>query len=81
LRRTIARPAQNRLDTPVVSGLMGRINQKPTVMPMKFFGKVLFPHLPRWKQKQQARILVWVILAAVIFAVVVAAIMLHQNAL
>ena len=50
-------------------------------MPMKFFGKVLFPHLPRRKQKQQARILVWVILAAVIFAVVVAAIMLHQNAL
>ena len=49
-------------------------------MPMNFLGKVLFSHLPRWKRKQQAIILVWVILAAVIFAVAVAAIMLYQNA-
>ena len=49
-------------------------------MPLNFLGKVLFRHQPRWKRKQQARILVWAVLAAVIFAVAVGAIMLYQNA-
>ena len=65
---------------PAGYGLMGEPHQKPTDMPMKYFGRVLFPRLPRWKQKQQARLLLWAVLVAVIFAVAVAAIMLYQNA-
>jgi hypothetical protein len=49
-------------------------------MPMKFLGRVLFPHLAPWQRKKQVRIMVWVILTAVVFAAVVAVIMLFQNA-
>lgn len=49
-------------------------------MPMKFLGKVLFPHLAPWQRKKQTKIIVLVFLAAVIFAAAVGAIMLAQNA-
>ena len=48
-------------------------------MPMKFLGKLMFPKLAPWQRTRQAKIMVWVILAAVVFAVVVVAIMLLQN--
>ncbi len=48
-------------------------------MPMKFLGKVIFPHLAPWQQKKQASIMVWVVLSAVLFAVTVVVIMLFQN--
>jgi len=49
-------------------------------MPMKFLGKVMFPHLAPWQRQQQVKIMVWVLLTAVVFAVAVVAIMLWQNA-
>ena len=48
-------------------------------MPMNFLGKVLFPKLAPWQRKRQARIIVRVVLAAVVFAAIVVAIMLFQN--
>ena len=48
-------------------------------MPLKLLGKVLFPNEAEWQRKKQTRIILWVILTAVIFAVAVAAIMLVQN--
>jgi hypothetical protein len=49
-------------------------------MSLKFLGKMLFPHLAPWQRQQQAKIMVWVLLTAVVFAVVVVAIMLLVNA-
>ncbi len=48
-------------------------------MPLKFLGKVLFPRQAAWQQKKQTKIILWVILAAVIFGVCVAAALLFQN--
>ena len=48
-------------------------------MPLKLLGKVLFPHEAEWQRKKQTKIILWVVLTAVIFAVAVAAIMLFQN--
>jgi hypothetical protein len=55
------------------------VQMVPTDMPVKFLGKLLFPHLAPWQRKQQTRILFWAVLVAVIFAVVAAAIMLFEN--
>ena len=48
-------------------------------MPLNLFGKVLFPRRAEWQRKKQIKIILWVILAALIFAVAVAAVMLFQN--
>jgi flagellar basal body-associated protein FliL len=48
-------------------------------MPINFLGKLLFPRLAPWQRKRQIKIMLWVILATVIFAASVAAIMLFQN--
>ena len=49
------------------------------IMPLNFLGKVLFPREAEWQRKKQTRIILWVVLTAVVFAVAVAAIMLAQN--
>ena len=61
--------------------MIGSLNSEGLFsMPMKFLGKVLFPHLAPWQRKKQTKIIVLVFLAAVIFAAAVGAIMLAQNA-
>jgi len=48
-------------------------------MPMNFLGKVAFPRLAPWQRKRQVKIMLTAFVTAVIFAVVVVAIMFLQN--
>ena len=48
-------------------------------MSMNLLGKVLFPKLAPWQRKKQTGIILWVILATVVFTAVVVAIMFFQN--
>ena len=48
-------------------------------MPMKFLGKVMFPHLAPWQRTRQAKIMVWVIVTTVVLAAVIVVIMFFQN--
>jgi hypothetical protein len=45
-------------------------------MPMNFIGKVLFPHHTDWERKRNMKITVWVVLVAVLFGIIVGAVML-----
>jgi hypothetical protein len=49
-------------------------------MPMKFLGKMMFPSLPAWQAKRQARHLMVALSVAVFFGLVIVAVMLLQNA-
>jgi hypothetical protein len=48
-------------------------------MPMNFLSKLLFPRLAPWQRKRQIKMMLWVVLATVLFAASIAAIMLLQN--
>ncbi len=48
-------------------------------MPMNYLGKVLFPRQAQWQRKRQLKIMIWVIMVSVVFAVTVGAIILLQN--
>ena len=48
-------------------------------MPLNLLGKALFPRHAEWQRKKQIKTILWVILAALVFAVAVATIMLFQN--
>ena len=54
-------------------------NQKRPNMPMKFLGKILFPHLAPWQRARQAKIMVWVVFITMVLAVVIVAVMFFQN--
>lgn len=61
---------------------MSRSNQKSehsNPMPMKFIGKVLFPHLPPWQSQRQVKQLLAAFVLAVILGCAVVAIMFLQN--
>jgi hypothetical protein len=72
---------KTRLDMTGLSGLMNpnQQNQKQPNMPIKFLGKVLFPHLAPWQRTRQAKIMVAVILITVVLAAIIVAIMFFQN--
>jgi len=46
---------------------------------MKFLGKILFPHLPAWQQRQRVNTMLVVLLIAVFFAIFVGAGMYYVN--
>jgi len=48
-------------------------------MPMKFLGKVLFPHLAPWQRTRQAKIMVLVVLITMVLAAVIVVVMFLQN--
>lgn len=48
-------------------------------MPLNFLGKLLFPRQADWQRKKQAKIMFWVLVAAVIFGVGVAAVIFIEN--
>jgi hypothetical protein len=48
-------------------------------MPYNFIGRVLFPKHPAWKQKREAKIIVIAVSAALLFAGIIAAVMLLQG--
>jgi hypothetical protein len=48
-------------------------------MPSKFIGRVLFPRLPAWQARRQARHLLAAITVALMFGCVVAAFILYQG--
>lgn len=48
-------------------------------MPMNHLGKLLFPRLPAWQAKRQARHIVAAFSVALVFGLIVMAIMLLQN--
>ena len=49
-------------------------------MPMNYLGKVLFPSQPAWRAKRQARQMVAAFTVAILFGVVVAAVIWFTNA-
>ena len=56
-------------------------NQKTQrqLMPMQTLGKVLFPRLQPWQQRQQAQTAVTVLVVAVVFAAIVGGIIFMSN--
>ena len=48
-------------------------------MPMKFLGKILFPRSASWQQRRSVKILLAVILTAIIFALIVGALIFYAN--
>jgi hypothetical protein len=48
-------------------------------MPLNLLGKVLFPRQQSWYQRRQAKTVVLVLVVAVGFAAIVAAVMLARN--
>jgi hypothetical protein len=49
-------------------------------MPMNYLGKLLFPRLPAWQAKRQARQLFAAFVVALVLGVVMAAVILFTNA-
>lgn len=54
-------------------------HQKFCPMPMNQLGKLLFPRLPAWQARRQARQLFGAFVFSVIFGVAVAAVILYVN--
>jgi hypothetical protein len=48
-------------------------------MPVKFLGRVLFPRLPDWQARRQARQMLAAIAVALTFGAIIAALILYQG--
>lgn len=48
-------------------------------MPVKFLGRLLFPRLPDWQARRQARHLLAATAVALMFGAIVAALILYQG--